>query len=43
VLLFFCRVFLPASSLPFYACASIGLFALLCLEIRGGEPAIETV
>jgi len=44
VLLLFCRVFLPASSLPFYACASIALFALLCLEIRGsGEPAVETV
>jgi hypothetical protein len=44
VLLLFCRVFLPASSLPFYACASIALFVLLCLEIRGSsEQAVETV
>jgi hypothetical protein len=44
VLLLFCHQFLPVSDLPFYACASIALFALLCLEVRsGGEPAVETV
>jgi hypothetical protein len=43
VLLLFCHQFLPVSGLPFYACASIALFALLCLEVRsGGEPAVET-
>jgi hypothetical protein len=44
VLLLFCRELLPVSGLPFYVCALIALFALLCLEIRsGGEPAVETV
>jgi hypothetical protein len=44
VLLLFCRQFLPVSSLPFYACALIALFALLCLEVRGGDgQAVATV